>query len=96
MSASPGWSLWRDGCPGGESLAEISARADRALVAITESKAEAVLAFAHGHILRVLAARWLEMEPAAGARFALTPAHIGVLGYERETRVLVRWNALAP
>ncbi len=93
---SPGWNLWRDGCPGGESLADISARADRALATMTRAEPATVLAFAHGHILRVLAARWLEMEPAAGARFALTPAHIGVLGYERETRVLVRWNGLVP
>lgn len=87
----PGWSLWRDGCPGGEAPAEVSARADRALARLKDAGGEA-LAFAHGHILRVLTARWLAMDAAAGARFALSAGALGVLGHERETQVLERWN----
>jgi probable phosphoglycerate mutase len=88
----PAWSLWRDGCPGGESPAEVGARADRVLARAREASGD-VLAFAHGHILRVVTARWLEMEAAAGARFALKAGALSVLGYERETSVLQRWNA---
>ena len=88
----PDWSLWRDGCPGGESPQQIGARADRALGRLAEADGGA-LAFAHGHILRVLCARWLSMDAAGGARFALSPGTVSVLGYERETRVVQLWNA---
>ena len=88
----PDWSLWRDGCPGGELPAEVGARADRVIVRARHAGGD-VLAFAHGHILRVLTARWLVMAPAAGARFALAAGALGVLGFERETEVLSRWNA---
>jgi probable phosphoglycerate mutase len=87
----PDWNLWRDGCPGGERPAEVGARADRALARLRSAGGDAI-AFAHGHILRVLTARWLAMEPAAGARFALSAGGFGVLGYERQTEVLERWN----
>jgi probable phosphoglycerate mutase len=87
----PDWSLWRDGCPGGETPDEVGARADRALVQLREAGGDA-LAFAHGHILRVVTARWLRMEVAAGARFALRAGGVGVFGYERETEVLTTWN----
>ena len=89
---TPDWWLWRDGCPGGELPAQVGARADRALARLRSADGDA-LAFAHGHILRVLTARWLGMEVAEGARFALAAGAIGVLGYERETEVLRRWNA---
>ncbi len=62
----PGWNLWRDGCPGGESPRQVGARADHVLAELRGSGAVAI--FAHGHILRVIAARWLRMEPAGGAR----------------------------
>jgi probable phosphoglycerate mutase len=88
----PDWWLWRDGCPAGESPADVGARADRVLVRVRAAAGD-VLVFAHGHILRVLTARWLGMEPGAGARFALATASIGVLGWERETEVIQRWNA---
>jgi broad specificity phosphatase PhoE len=87
----PHWSLWRDGCPGGEKPAEVGARADRALDRLRSADGDA-LAFAHGHILRVLGARWIAMEPSAGARLALNPAGTSVLGFERENEVLRRWN----
>ena len=88
---NPGWNLWTDGCPGGEQPAQVGARADRAIERLRVDEGDA-LAFAHGHIFRVLTARWLEMEPAAGARFALRPGTICEMGYERETQVMQLWN----
>jgi probable phosphoglycerate mutase len=85
------WNLWTDGCPGGESPAQVGARADRVLDGLRAAGGDTIV-FAHGHILRVLAARWLEFEPAVGARFALSAGGIGVLGHERATAVLERWN----
>ncbi len=90
-AANPDWVLWRDGCPGGESPADVGERADRVLARLRAAGGDA-LAFAHGHILRVLTARWLGMEVAAGARFALAAGAVGVLGYERENEVLQGWN----
>jgi probable phosphoglycerate mutase len=89
----PEWSLWRDGCPGGERPDQVGARADGLLAKFDRVDGD-VLAFAHGHILRVLAARWLEWPVAGGARLALSAGAIGILGYERDTRVLRRWNAV--
>ena len=88
---NPSWWLWRDGCPGGESPSQIGARVDRVLERCAAVNGNA-LAFAHGHVLRVLTARWLEMEVAAGARFKLEAASLGVLGHERETQVIERWS----
>jgi broad specificity phosphatase PhoE len=87
----PTWDLWFDGCPGGETPADVGARADQVLARVREVNGNA-LAFAHGHILRVLAARWTEMEVAAGARIALSAGAISVLGHERTRRVIERWN----
>jgi broad specificity phosphatase PhoE len=88
----PGWNLWRDGCPGGESVADVSARVDPLVSELKDSDGD-VLLFAHGHVLRVLAARWVELAPEAGARLWLATATISVLGFERETAVFRRWNA---
>jgi broad specificity phosphatase PhoE len=88
----PGWNLWRDGCPGGETVADVSARVDPLVAELKDSEGDVAL-FAHGHVLRVLAARWLEMAPEAGARFWLATATISVLGFERETPAFRRWNA---
>jgi len=87
----PGWTLWGDGVPGGETADEVGARADRVLEELGSVDGD-VLLFAHGHVLRVLSARWLGLEPAAGRLFALDPATLCVLGYERETRVIRLWN----
>jgi len=89
--ARPGWSLWRDGCPGGESAAEVGARADRVVARVRDGAGD-TLAFAHGHLLRVLAARWLGLEPEAGALLALTTATVSLLGWERDQAVVRRWN----
>ncbi|MGI8714337.1 MAG: histidine phosphatase family protein [Solirubrobacteraceae bacterium] len=91
-SHDPDWLLWRDGCPGGESPAEVGARVDGVLDRVAAVDGDC-LAFAHGHVLRVLTARWLEMEAAGGARFTLAAAAIGVLGHERDTAVVQRWSA---
>jgi broad specificity phosphatase PhoE len=86
-----GWSLWSDGVPEGESAAQVGARADRVIAELRDAGGDAAV-FAHGHILRVLAARWLGLEASAGRLFALDPATISILGYERETAVIRAWN----
>ena len=87
----PGWTLWTDGVPGGEHADQVGARADRVIAEVRRMDGDVVL-FGHGHMLRVLATRWIELPPTAGSRFGLDPATISVLGYERETPVLLRWN----
>jgi broad specificity phosphatase PhoE len=87
----PDWSLWRDGCPGGEQPSEVAARADRVLARLAAADGDG-LVFAHGHLLRVLAARWVSLEAAFGARLALGAGAISALGHERDTRVIERWN----
>jgi len=91
----PGWTLWRDGVPEGETIAQIQARVDRVIAELRSVAGDAAV-FAHGHLLRVLAARWLGLEPAAGRLFALDPATISILGYERETPVVRMWNRRVP
>lgn len=85
----PGWDLWRDGCPHGEDAAAVARRAD-ALLAQLPPVGD-VLVFAHGHVLRVLTARWLGLEAGDGALFLLAAGGIGVLGHEQGRRVLARW-----
>jgi broad specificity phosphatase PhoE len=88
----PEWNLWRDGCPGGENVADVGARVDPLIAELKASEGD-VLVFAHGHLLRVLAARWVELPPEAGALFWLATATISVVGFERETAAVRRWNA---
>ena len=90
----PGWNLWTDGCPGGESPPDISERADRVIAEAVRCGGD-VLLFAHGHILRSIAARWSDFPVSAGERFLLKPATISILGHEHDTRVTGRWNAPA-
>jgi broad specificity phosphatase PhoE len=87
----PGWLLWRDGCPGGETAAEVGVRVDRLIAELRALDGDAAL-FAHGHVLRVLGARWVELPPEAGAVLYLSTATLGVLGYEREISVIRLWN----
>jgi broad specificity phosphatase PhoE len=87
----PGWSRWRDGCPEGETAADVGRRADRVIAELLEISADGIV-FAHGHLLRVLAARWMEMEAEAGARLGLGTCTVSALGYEREVRVIWLWN----
>ncbi len=88
----PGWTLWRDGVPEGELAEEVATRADRVLEEIRAVSGDS-LVFSHGHLLRVLTARWLGLEPQAGRLFALDPGSLSVLGYERETPVIRLWNS---
>ncbi len=92
----PDWNLWRDGAPGGELPAQVGARADLVLAMVRTGGGGDTIAFAHGHLLRVLAARWIGLEVAGGRLLALSAAGIGVLGHERDTRVIERWNAETP
>jgi broad specificity phosphatase PhoE len=87
----PGWSLWRDGCPNGESFEHAAARTESVIARALQAEG-AVALFAHGHILRILASRWLGLAPDAARLFALSTATLSTLGYERETRVMTRWN----
>jgi probable phosphoglycerate mutase len=91
----PGWNLWRDGCPGGERAADVGARADRVIAELASCTGD-VAVFSHGHMLRVLGARWIELDPACGGRLGLSTAAVCVLGHEHTTAVLVRWNAHTP
>jgi probable phosphoglycerate mutase len=93
----PGWQIFNDGCPGGESVAAVSARADRIVARLRDAQAATVgrvLIFSHGHFLRVLAARWLGLDAAAGRYFMLTTAALSIVGYEhgRSDAVLRLWN----
>ena len=87
----PGWSLWRDGCPGGESPAEVGDRADRLLAELRAVDGD-VAVFSHGHMLRVLGARWIDLAPSVGARLRLSTGAICVLGYEHAVAALSLWN----
>ncbi len=93
LKERPGWQLFHDGCPGGESPEQIAARADR-VVQRVRAIAGDVLIFSSGHFLRVLTARWLGLEPAAGKFFTLDTASLSELGYERNLSapVIRLWN----
>jgi probable phosphoglycerate mutase len=92
----PGWSVWKDAIVGGETVEQVGARADgvivRALAAAGDADGAKVALFAHAHILRILAARWIGLEARGGELFALGTGSVSVLGWERETRVIERWN----
>jgi probable phosphoglycerate mutase len=89
---TPGWQLFRDGCPGGESVEAISARADRVVARLR--KARRIILFGHGHFFRVLGARWLGLPPAEGRHFWLGTAALCILGYEHALNepVIRLWN----
>ncbi|MET9414835.1 histidine phosphatase family protein [Streptomyces klenkii] len=87
----PGWLIWRDGVPEGETLAEVSARADE-VVEWARSADRDVLVFAHGHILRTIAARWLGEDIFFGSRIRLDPTSLSILGWAYGAPALERWN----
>jgi broad specificity phosphatase PhoE len=86
-----GWNLWSDGCPGGETATEVGARVDPLVAELLQAKGDFAL-FAHGHVLRVLASRWLGLRPGDGALLHLDTATLSTLGWERENVVIRSWN----
>jgi probable phosphoglycerate mutase len=92
---NPEWSLWRDGGPDGETPADVGRRADRIIAELRQAAGD-ILLFAHGHVLRVLAARWLGEPPGGGRHYALQTATLSLLGYEHQDPVISRWNLPPP
>lgn len=91
----PGWTVWDGPVPGGESGADVAARCDAVIADVAERvdlREQDALLVAHGHVLRVLAARWLGLDAAGGRLLRLDTARLAVLGHEREQRVLLGWN----
>ncbi|MBX4954624.1 histidine phosphatase family protein [Rhizobium lentis] len=93
LAARPGWQLFRDGCPNGETAADVGARADAVIGGLRETAGN-VLIFSSSHFLRVLAARWLGLPPQGGVFFSLDTTSISVLGYEHDLTepVIRQWN----
>jgi broad specificity phosphatase PhoE len=89
---APGWLIFRDGCPGGEAPDQVGARADRAIARARSVEGDVAL-FAHGHVLRVLVARWIGLPAGAGQHFLLDTGTLNVLGYYRGTPAVKIWNA---
>ena len=87
----PSWSIWSDGPRGGETAHEVAIRVDRVIARARAADGD-VLVFAHGHVLRILAARWLGEPPKEGRHYALSTATLSVLGWERDNPVIERWN----
>lgn len=87
----PGWTIWTDGPLGGEAIDVLGARVDRVIEKVRRTDG-VTLAFAHGHVLRALAARWLGLPVSAGAMFALDTATISILDWDRGTPIIQRWN----
>jgi broad specificity phosphatase PhoE len=88
----PDWYLWRDGSPNGETADAVGARVDRIIQEALQADGDVALV-AHGHVLRALAARWVGQPAAFGGQLALDTGAVSVLGFEREVRVIRRWNA---
>jgi probable phosphoglycerate mutase len=89
----PGWSLWVNGVPGGERASDVGRRADRVVARAVAQEGD-TLCVAHGHLLRVLAVRWLGLPPVAGRLFELNPGAVCLLGWDDDCRFVRRWNVL--
>ncbi|MFF3854602.1 histidine phosphatase family protein [Micromonospora sp. NPDC002575] len=93
----PGWNIWTDGCPAGESPAEVGARLDRVLARAAAALADGDVALVgHAHSLRVLGARWIGLPPSGGGLLRLDTATVSVLGHEHGRPVIRRWNQPPP
>ena len=89
----PGWTIWTDDPPGGETLSQVARRADMAIARVAPVDGDSLI-FAHAHMLRVFAARWLGLSPDSARLLALDTASLSILGYEHENRVIIIWNDL--
>jgi probable phosphoglycerate mutase len=89
----PGWMIFRDGCPGGETAEQVGARVDRVIARARTGKGDVAL-FGHGHFLRVLAARWIGLPPSGGQHFMLDTGTLCVLGYYHDVPAVKHWNRL--
>jgi len=87
----PEWNLWRDGCPQGETVEKVGVRVDRVLSEVRGIDGDVAI-IAHGHVLRVLASRWIQQPPAFAERIALSTASVSVLGWENSAEVIWLWN----
>jgi broad specificity phosphatase PhoE len=87
----PGWTVWNSEVPGGETLDDVAARADRV---IERASGPLTVLVAHAHFLRILTARWLQMSPDRGRSFTLEAASMSILGHEREERTIEQWNVM--
>lgn len=88
----PGWTVFASGCPNGETAVDVATRVEKVIADVLSSKGNIAI-FAHGHVLRVLTARWLGLGPDGGRYFALETGKVCILSWERETRIIRRWNA---
>jgi probable phosphoglycerate mutase len=89
----PGWTIWQGPWPGGETADQVGARADRVIARIRDARAGGdVLVFAHGHLLRVLTARWIGLPASSGGLFELATATLSILGWDREAPSIELWN----
>lgn len=92
----PQWSVWLSPITGGESLQQVYARAMSIVERLAASETQEAVVFAHGHILRILAAAWIGLPAITGRTLALDTATVSLLGYERQTRVIREWNVTPP
>ncbi|MGH9645859.1 MAG: histidine phosphatase family protein, partial [Bryobacteraceae bacterium] len=90
----PGWTIFTGSVPNGETVEQVATRADHIISRALAAGGDVAL-FGHGHLSRILAARWIGLEPSGGRLLALSTASLSVLGYERETRVIWSWNRAA-
>jgi broad specificity phosphatase PhoE len=91
QKSAPGWTIFTGAVPNGETAAQVAARADRVIARALATNGDVAL-FGHGHLFRILAARWIGLDPTAGRLLALATASLSVLSYERDTRVIRLWN----
>lgn len=98
VAERPGWDKFRDGCPDGEMPHDAATRADRFIARVRSLEGD-ILAFSSGHIIRMIAARWLGLPPPAGHFFFCRPASVGVLAFEHDSRdepIIGLWNCVTP
>lgn len=91
QKTAPGWTIWKGTPPGGETAEQVGVRADRVIARALQASGDVAL-FGHGHMLRVLGARWVGLDPLGGKYLALSTGSVSVLGWEREARVIRMWN----